>query len=85
MCVLLLPPVKSFVYQGSILFVPKFAKEIKTPPANAGDMGSITGSGRSPGVGNGNRLQYCCLGNPMDTAAWQVTVHGAAKEWDVTY
>ena len=66
MCVLLLPPIKSFVYQGSIVFVPKFAEVIKTPPANAGDMGSIPGSGRSLGVGNGNPLQYSCLGNPMD-------------------
>ena len=39
---------------------------IKNPPANAGDMGSIPGSGRSPGEGNGNPLQYSCLGNPMD-------------------
>ena len=48
------------------MFVPKFAEVIKTPPANAGDMGSIPGSGRSPGEGNGNPLQYSCLGNPMD-------------------
>ena len=39
---------------------------IKNPPANAGDAGSTPGSGRSPGEGNGNPLQYCCLGNPMD-------------------
>ena len=67
------------------MFVPKFAKVIKTPPANAGDMGSIPGSGKSPGGGNGNPLQYSCLGNPMDRGAWQVTVHGVAKQWDVTY
>ena len=48
------------------MFVPKFAEVIKTPPANAGDMGSIPGSGRSPGEGNGNPLQYSCLGHPMD-------------------
>ena len=48
------------------MFVPKFAEVIKTPPANAGDMGSIPGSGRSLRVGNGNPLQYSCLGNPMD-------------------
>ena len=65
--------------------MPKFAKEIKTPPANAGDTGLITGSVRSPGVGNGNRLSSTPWGNPMDRAAWQVTVHGVAKEWDVTY
>ena len=46
---------------------------VKNPPANAGDAGdadSIPGSGRSPGVGNGNPLQYSCLGNPMDRGAW---------------
>ena len=53
---------------------------VKNPPANAGDMGSIPGSGRSPGEGNGNPLQYSCLGNPMDIGVWQATVHGVAKE-----
>ena len=43
---------------------------VKNPPANAGDMGSTPGSGRSPGEGNGNPLQYSCLGNPMDRGAW---------------
>ena len=42
-------------------------------------MGSIPGSGRSPGEGNGNSLQYSCLENPMDRGAWQVTIHGVAK------
>ena len=51
----------------------------QNPPANAGDMGSIPGSGRSPGEGNGNPLQYSCLGNSRDTGAWQATVHGVAK------
>ena len=46
---------------------------------NAGDKGLIPGSGRSPGEGNGNPLQYSCLGNPMDGAAWQAIVHEAAK------
>ena len=49
------------------------------PPANAGDVGSIPGSGRSPGEGNGNPLQYSCLGNPMDRGAWQTTVHEVTK------
>ena len=40
--------------------------EVKKPPANAGDVGSLLVSGRSPGMGNGNPLQYSCLGNPMD-------------------
>ena len=54
---------------------------IKNPPANAGDSGLIPGSGRSPGEGNGNPLQYFCLENPMDGGAWQATVHGVAKSW----
>ena len=41
----------------------------------------IPGSGRSPGVGNGNPLQYSYLENPMDRAAWQATVHGVSKSW----
>ena len=43
------------------------------------DAGSIPGSGRSPGVGNGNALQFSCLGNPMDRGAWQAAVHGGRK------
>ena len=46
---------------------------------NAGDPGSIPGSGRSPGEENGNPLQYSCLENPMDGGAWWATVHGVAK------
>ena len=46
---------------------------------NVGDPGSIPGSGRSPGEGNGNPLQYYCLENRMDRGAWQATVHGVAK------
>ena len=53
--------------------------EVKNLPANAGDAGSITGSGRSAGGGNGNLLQYSCLGNPMDRGAWQATVHGVTR------
>ena len=52
---------------------------VKNPPANAEDMGSIPGLGRSPGEGNGNPLQYSCLGNPMDRRAWRATVHGVTK------
>ena len=54
---------------------------VKNLSANVGDMGLIPGSGRSPGGGNGNPLQYSCLGNPMDRGAWQATVHGIAKSW----
>ena len=46
---------------------------------NAGDPGSIPGSGRSPGEGHGNPLQYSCLENPMDRGAWRATVHGVTK------
>ena len=53
----------------------------KVSAHNAGDPGSTPGSGRSPGEGNGNPLQYSCLKNPMDGGAWQVTVHGVAKSW----
>ena len=49
---------------------------VKNPPANAGDVGSIPGSERSPGEGNCNLLQYAYLGNSMDTGAWRATVHG---------
>ena len=51
----------------------------KAGDGNAGGVGSIPGSGRSPGGGNGNPLQYSCLGNPMDRRAWQATVHGVAE------
>ena len=55
---------------------------VKNPPANAEDIrdrGSISGSGRSPGEGNGNSLQYSSLENPMDRGAWWATVHGVSK------
>ena len=53
---------------------------MKNPPAGAGDTGSFPGSGRSPGEGSGNPLQYySCLGNPMDGGAWRATVHGVTK------
>ena len=60
---------------------------VKNPPASAGDageVGSIPGLGRSPGEGNGNPLQYSCLGNPMDRGEWQATVHGVTTESDTT-
>ena len=48
-----------------VLGASQMAQWVKNPPANTGDMGSIPGSGRSPGVGNGNPSQHSCLGNPM--------------------
>ena len=57
---------------------------VKNPPANAGNTGLIPGAGRYPGVGNGNPLQYSCLGNPMEKGAWQAAVHGVEKESNTT-
>ena len=70
--------------------VPSYSQEgasqvalvVKNQPVNAGDtrdVGSIPGSGRSPGIGNSNPLQYCCVENPMDRGAWWATVHRIAK------
>ena len=53
--------------------------EGKASARNTGDLGSIPGSGKSPGEGNGNPLQYSCLENPMERETWQATVHGVAK------
>ena len=55
---------------------------VKNPPANAGDvrdMGLIPGSGRCPGKGHGNAIQYSCLENPMDRGAWLATVHSVTE------
>ena len=55
---------------------------VKNPPANAsdaGDVGLIPESGRSPGEGNGDALQYSCLGDPMSRGAWWAAVHGVIK------
>ena len=60
---------------------------VKNPPANegdTGDVGLIPGSGRSLGEGNGNPLQYSCLGNPMDRGAWRASAHDVAKVLDMT-
>ena len=52
---------------------------VRNPLANAGDAGSVPGSGRSPGVGNGNPFQHSCLENSMDRRAWWTTVHGVTE------
>ena len=64
-----------------IMYITMFpgGSEVKASASNVGDPGLIPGSGRSPGEGNGNPLQYSCLENPMDREAWQATVHGVAK------
>ena len=54
---------------------------VKNPPASVGDAGSIPGSGRSPGEGNGSPLQYSRLGNPMDRGTWWAAVHRVSKSW----
>ena len=64
------------------LWASQVAQWWKYSPANAGDTGDkglISGSGRSPGGGNGNLLQYSCLENPMDRRVWWATVHGATE------
>ena len=55
------------------------SSDSKAYTCNAGDPGSIPGSGRSLGEGNGNPLQYSCLENPLDRGAWWATVHGVAN------
>ena len=65
-----------------LLFSPHLWKAMpdsKASAYNAGDPSSIPGSGRSPGEGNSNPLQYSCLENPVDRGAWRATVHGTAK------
>ena len=54
---------------------------LKNPPGNEGNSGLIPGSGRLPVEGNGNPLQYSCLGNPTNRGVWRNTVHGIAKSW----
>ena len=57
---------------------------VKNSHANAGNASLIPGSGRSPNKGNGNTLQYSCLGNSMDRRAWWATVHGVEKYLDMS-
>ena len=57
------------------------SKESTCNAEDAGDLGWIPGSGRSPGGGHGNSLKYCCLKNPKDREAWWATVHGVTKSW----
>ena len=82
---------ESEIYQGEVsrfLSAQRFFKNnnhgsvIKNPPASTGDAGSIPGSGRSPGEGNGNPLQYSCLENPMDKGVWRAKVHGVGNGSD---
>ena len=69
---------KVLLHRLSLYFFPHSSVG-KESICNAGDLGSIPESGRSPEEGNGNPLQYSCLENPMDKGAWRVTVHGVAR------
>ena len=66
-----------YICSGTFEFID--FSDSKASAYSAGDSGSIPGSGRSPGEGNGNSLQYFCLENPMDGEAWQATIHGFEK------
>ena len=68
---------------GCVFYFPG-SSDGKVSVCNAGDPGSIPGSGRSPGGGNGNPLQYSCLERPMERGAWWARVHGVPKELDMT-
>ena len=75
-----------FKYEYQFIQIPasQVALMVKNLPANARDMrdsGAIPGSGRAPGGGHGNPLQFSCLENPMDRGAWHTTVHRVAKSW----
>ena len=71
------------VFVSSPIYLPwrtsLVAQMLKRLAYNAGDLGLVTGSGKSSGEGKGNPLQYSCLENPMDRGAWWTTVHGVAK------
>ena len=73
-----------FSYSPSLKRASQVALLVKKPPAKAGDIkdeGSIPGSGRFPGEGNGDPLQYSCLENPRDRGTWKAAVQGVAKSW----
>ena len=77
------PPAIYFIHGSEYVRLPG-GSVIKNPPTNTRDTGLIPGSGRSSAEGKANPLQYSCPGNPMDRGAWQATVHGVAKELDMT-
>ena len=72
---------KSQLFQLIAITVIPGNSVVKNPPANAGDVGLVPGSGMSPGGGNGNPLQYSCLENPTDRGAWRATVYRVTKSW----
>ena len=78
--VILIGNVLAYHFCLSLRFPTWVAQMVKSA-CSTGDPGSIPGSGRSPGEGNGNLLQYSCLESPIDRGAWQAAVHGVAKSW----
>ena len=77
-------PLGRILQFGCSQYHSQVALVVNNLPADAGDLkdvGSVPGSGRSPGEGNGYPLQYSCLENPMDRGAWWARVHGVAKSW----
>ena len=74
--------IELYIYQALLLHNGGFlgGSVLKNPPANAGDAGSILGLERSPGEGNGNPVQYDCLGNPTDRGICWAIVQGVAKQ-----
>ena len=79
----MLPAERAFVFEPSILDFPG-SSDGKESACNAGDLGWIPASGRFPGEGNGNPLQYSCQEHTMDRGAWRATVHEVTKESDMT-
>ena len=75
----LFSPSFSFFFLIVVKWASLVAQMVKESACNAGDLGSIPGSGKSPGGGNGYQLQYFCLENSIYREAWQTTVHGVAK------
>ena len=75
-CIIILETCKGVSFPGGSM--------VKHPLANVGDVDSLPGSGRSSAEGNGNPVQYSCLGNPMDRGALRTTIHGVAKGSDRT-
>ena len=78
---------RNFTFKGRVYGKAGFPGDsvVKNPPSSAGEAGLLPGFGRSPGGGNGNPLQYSCLGNAIDRGAWQATIQGFVKESDIIY
>ena len=69
------------MFQNLTILFQGFPGASGNPPANAGDMGSVPGLGRSSGEGNSSQFQYSCLGNAIDRGAWRATVCGVTNSW----